>query len=117
MWAKFVSTLAQNRSKALLSLEAHQLYMEASLTSKEDLEKEVSRHHELHAACRQEEEFWRQKSRSLWLKAEDWNTAFFHKQTEARKQHKTAQEIRSQDQVVTEFDKIKVEASRHFSVI
>ena len=79
--------------------------MEATPISKEDLEKEVSLHQDLHAACRQEEEFWRQKSRSLWLKVGDQNTVFFHKQAEVRKYYKTVQEIQLQDQVVTYFEK------------
>ena len=58
---------------------------------------------------------WRKKSRSLWLKVGDQNTVFFHKQAEVRKYYKTVQEIQLQDQVVTDFDKIKEEATRYFS--
>ncbi|XP_074288011.1 uncharacterized protein LOC141613169 [Silene latifolia] len=35
--------------------------------------------------CRQEEQFWRQRSRALWLKDEDRNTSFFHRQAGQRK--------------------------------
>ena len=47
----------------------------------------------LHRACREEEEYWRQKSRSLWLLVGDKNTSFFHKQAEARKHFKAVNEI------------------------
>ena len=42
---------------------------------------------------------------------------FFHKQVDAMNHYKIVQEIHSQDQVVIEFEKIKEEASRHFSAI
>ena len=67
LWAKSVAFPNQRRSKAPLTLEAHELSMEAAQISKEDLEKEVTLHQELHVACRHEEDFWRQKSRCLWL--------------------------------------------------
>lgn len=40
---------------------------------------------ELSEAHRQEELFWRQKSRELWLKEGDNNTAFFHNSVKGRK--------------------------------
>ena len=46
-------------------------------------------------AFRQEEEFWRLKSRSLWMKSGDWNTSFFHKQYRARLSHNHISEISS----------------------
>ena len=39
---------------------------------------------ELHQSHRKEEEYWRLKSQSIWLKGGDRNTSFFHKQTQAR---------------------------------
>ena len=37
--------------------------------------------------CKQEEIFWRQKSRIQWLKEGEWNTRFFHKSTMANRAH------------------------------
>ena len=55
-WAKSIPLPTQNKSKSLLSLEDHHLAMEAVPITKEVIEKEVSLHHVLQAACRQEEE-------------------------------------------------------------
>ena len=84
--------------------------------TKEILDK-ASLHHSLHSTCRQEEEFWRQKSQSLWLKVGDRNTIYFQKHVEARKQFKAVQEFQDQGPVITRFDKIKEEATRHFNSI
>ena len=81
------------------------------------LEKEVSLHQSLHSTCHQEEEFWRQKSQSLWLKVGDRNTIYFQKHVKARKQFKAVQEFQDQGPMITRFDKIKEEANRHFSSI
>ena len=111
MWAKSIASSDQRRIDALLTLEAHQLSMEAIQISKDDIEKYVILHQELHVACRYEEDFWRQKSRCLWLKVGDQNTTFFHKHVEMRKNYKIVQEIQTHDQVIQDFDKIKLEAS------
>ena len=64
-----------------------------------------------------EEYFWRQQTRCLWLKAGDWNNAFFHKHVEARTNYKLVLDIQTHDQVIQDFDKIKMEASRYFKAI
>ena len=69
---------------------------------------------ELYVAYRHEVEWWRQKARCRWVKDGDWNTSYFHKQAEARKNFKTVQEIHTQDSVIQDFEAIKVEASRYF---
>jgi len=81
------------------------------------LDKEVSLHQSLHSTCCQEEELWRQKSQSLWLKVGDRNTTYFQKHAEARKQFKAVQEIQDQGHVIKRFGKIKEEATIHFSSI
>ena len=68
----------------------------------------------LHKACIREEEFWRLKSRSLWLQVGDKNTSFFHKQTQARRNFNSIVEITSGDQSFSDFVSIKKVAHRHF---
>jgi hypothetical protein len=70
-----------------------------------------------HQACREEENYWRQKSRSLWLEAGDKNTSYFHKQAEARKQFKKVTEIQVQSQTITDFEGIKAAAADAFETL
>jgi len=64
-----------------------------------------------------EEDYWRKKYRSLWLKAGDKNTTYFHKQDEARIEVNSVKEIHLQDQVVFEFKGIKKFSHNHFKEI
>ena len=48
------------------------------------LEKEQKAQFNSFRVFRQEEEYWRLKSRSTWMKAGDRNTSFFHKQYKDR---------------------------------
>ena len=91
--------------------------MESTHITKALLDKEVVLHQALHTACRQKEEYLRQKSRSLWLHTRDHNIAYFHKQFEARNHFKDVKEIQAQGQLIFEFDQIKEEAVRRFSLI
>ena len=70
---------------------------------------------DLHAACRQESEWWRQKSRCKWLNDGDRNTSFFHKQAKARKFFNCVLEIQAHDRLINNFEDIKFEATKHFS--
>ena len=71
------------------------------LTTEDDLQKD------LHRAFRLEEEYWRQKSRSLWMLDGDKNMSYFHKQAEARKHFKAVNEIQHQEQMIKDFEGIK----------
>jgi phenylalanine-4-hydroxylase len=116
-WAKNMKKPQQVRTEAQQNMDQHQLLMEGTGITKEYLRKETELHRSLHLACKREEEYWRQKSRSLWLQVGDRNTAFFHKQAEARKHFKNVSEIQVQGQSITEFDRVKEESHRHFKAI
>jgi hypothetical protein len=49
------------------------------------LNQEKEANQQLHHSLCREEEHWRLKSRSLWLKAGDSNTSFFHRQAQNRR--------------------------------
>jgi len=78
------------------------------------LDKESQLQHKFHKACLAEEEFWRLKSRSLWLKAGDRNSSFFHKQAQARKCRNYISEIKRDNCTLQDFASIKKAASDHF---
>ena len=88
--------------------------MEDVEVSQELLQKEENLQKYFHRACRVEEEYWRQKSRSMWLQAGDKNTRYFHKQAEARKHFKTVNEIQFQGNLVKDFEGIKKAAHSYF---
>jgi hypothetical protein len=78
-WEKGQASPAKARQEIQKQLETHQLEMENKEVTQECLQKEDSLQQHWHKACREEESYWRQKSRSLWLEAGDKNTSFFHK--------------------------------------
>jgi len=88
--------------------------MEDSDVTQVLLDKKVDLQKDYHKACRVEEEYWRQKSRSLWLQVGDKNTSYFHKQFEARKQYKNVSEIQFQDKLIKDFEGIKKASHHHF---
>jgi hypothetical protein len=106
-WAKTQKNPILKRQEAQKNLEDHQLEMEGQETTQEILGQEDHLQRTWHQACREEERYWQQKSRSLWLEAGDKNTSYFHKQAEARKHFKAVNEIHVQDQVITDFEGIK----------
>ena len=78
------------------------------------LNREAELERKYHKACREEETYWRVKSRTLWLQAGDKNTMFFHKQAQARKIYNSINEIQVQDQVIKDFSGIKEAAHSFF---
>jgi hypothetical protein len=78
------------------------------------LNQEVDLQKALHRACKEEEEYWCQKSRSLWLQAEDNITSYFHKQSEAQNHFKAITEIQFQGKEIKDFEGIKQVAHDFF---
>ena len=89
--------------------------MESKDITAEMLEKEIKAQRSTYQSFRREEEYWRLKSRSLWLKAGDRNTSFFHQQYRARLSRNHIAEIKTMDgQVYKGFTQVKVAAESHF---
>ena len=72
-------TPTKKRREAVQSLQTLQTEMESKDITAELLEKEIKEKRSTYQSFRKEEEYWRLKSRSLWLKARDRNTSFFHR--------------------------------------
>lgn len=106
-WAKNLKSPTAKRKATLNRLAVHQLDMEQSPVSPSMLQKEVELQKEVHRSSKEEEEYWRQKSRTLWLHFGDKNTSFFHKQAEARKNFKSVSKIHHQNTVIKDFEGIK----------
>jgi len=62
-----------------------------------------------------DEEHWMINSRSLWLKAGDQNTSFFHKEDNARVLRNNVRETNVEENTkITEYEEIKEAMKRHF---
>lgn len=81
--------------------------MERKINTQEEIDKEIDLQAKLHQALRREEEYWRIKSRKLWLQAGDQNTSFLHKKTEARKNFNNIKEICHMGHTSRNFEDIK----------
>jgi hypothetical protein len=89
--------------------------MEHKDITTELLEEEVKEQRTTFQSFRMEEEYWRLKSRSLWLKAGDRNTSYFHRQYRARLSRNHIAEIKTRDgQVCKGFSQVKDAAEAHF---
>ena len=87
---------SQQRKDEVQQLETLQIGMEGLHITLEILNKEAAYQRNTHQAFRREEEYWRLKSRSLWLKAGDRNTLFFHRQYKARLSRNHITEIKNE---------------------
>jgi hypothetical protein len=116
-WAKTLPNPISKCLEARQQLEAYQLEIEKVEPSEQSLQQEARLQKDWHQACREEEKHWQQKSRCLWLEAGDKNTAYFHKQAEARKQFKMVTKIRSQGQIITDIEGIKEAAVQTFEAL
>jgi exonuclease III len=113
-WAKSLPSPSKERRQAQDILAQHHAQSEDVEITKEVLDKEAELQQSFHKACLLEEEHWRQKSRSLWLKAGDRNTAFFHTQAQARKSYNSIAEIKDGNSTHKDFESIKRAAFNHF---
>jgi ribonuclease HI/exonuclease III len=108
-------TPTEKRREAVQSLQTLQIEMESTDITAELLEKEIKEQRSTHQSFRKEEEYWRLKSRSLWLKAGDRNTSFFHRQYRARLSRNHIAEIKTgEGQVCKGFNQVKDAAEAHF---
>eukprot|EP00253_Pinus_taeda_P025327 PITA_25327 len=95
-------------------LENHHLKSEKEVITKETLDKEAELQQKLLKASSAEEEYWRVKYRRLWLKAGDRNSAFFHKQAQARKNFNSISKINVENITHRDLQSIKKVAFLHF---
>eukprot|EP00253_Pinus_taeda_P003653 PITA_03653 len=109
------NTFNTYRKEAVQQLADLQLEMEGKDITMQQLEKEQVAQLTSFSSFRKEEEIWRFKSRSLWLKAGDRNIAFFHKQFRACLSRNHISEITSADGIVTKgFAQVKEDVETHF---
>eukprot|EP00253_Pinus_taeda_P009869 PITA_09869 len=103
------------RKEIVQLLEALQVEMESKDITPTLLDKEVKIQCSSFRSFRMEEEYWRIKYRSLWLKASDRNTSFFHRQYRARLSKNHISEITiAKGQICKGFSQIKEAAESHF---
>eukprot|EP00253_Pinus_taeda_P005327 PITA_05327 len=105
----------RQRKEAVSHLEDIQHEMEDTFPSVSELAQEKSAQKNVYCSFRKEEEYWRLKSRSLWLKSGDRNTSYFHKQCRVRLSRNHIAEITSPSgQVIKDFAQIQEAATNHF---
>jgi hypothetical protein len=113
-WAKTIPSPVDERKQIQTDLETHQDNIEEAEISSDILKREEELQQKFQNACRQEEEYWRQKSRSLWLKSRDKNTSYFYKQAQVRRGYNFISEIKYGTQTYGDFPSIKKATFNHF---
>jgi hypothetical protein len=89
--------------------------MELKDIANTDLEKEQAIQSKAYHSFRIEEEYWRLKSRGLWLESGHRNTSYFHRQFKARLSRNHISEITTNDgKICKGIDQIKVVVVSHF---
>eukprot|EP00253_Pinus_taeda_P024453 PITA_24453 len=116
LWIKkSIQSPNRQRKEAISQLEGIQFEMENTFPSASELAQEKSAQKNVYCSFRKEEEYWRLKSRSLWLNSGDRNTSYFHKQCRARLSRNHIAEITSSSgQVFKGFAQIQEAATNHF---
>eukprot|EP00253_Pinus_taeda_P015907 PITA_15907 len=103
------------RVEAVQALHSLQNDMERENINDNLLDKEIKAQRSAYQSFRAEEEYWRLKSRSLWLKGGDCNTSFFHRQFRARLSRNHIAEIKtSTGQICKGNQQVKEAAEQHF---
>jgi hypothetical protein len=96
-------------------LEALQEEMETIEIQQNLLTQEQKIHKEYLQALAEEENAWRLKSRSLWLKAGDQNNSFFHNQAKVKNWSNQISELKTPEgEIWKDITQIKQHTSSHF---
>lgn len=103
------------RAEAVQVLHSLQIEMESETVNATLLDNEIKAQRVAYQSFRTEEDYWRMKSRSLWLKGGDRNTSFFHRQFRARLSKNYISEVKtSTGQVYKGSQQVKEGAVQHF---
>jgi len=96
-------------------LDAIYEVMEKEEVATAHLEKEKNATTQLFQLNREEEEHWRLKSCSMWLKAGDENTSFFHKKAKACEMKNRVRSLNSSNGThISLIQELKTKAHEHF---
>eukprot|EP00253_Pinus_taeda_P017458 PITA_17458 len=118
-WNKdiFGNIFANKKSVENKNLELNQTLIKEGFDKNKN--EQVEKYHlEWEKLCKQEEIFWKQKSRVQWLKEGERNTKFFHRSTIANRTHNRISSIKNEDgQIQQTHEEIEAVLVKHFSGI